>query len=168
MKSLAIIGGSKNFDEYLLKTLKTLGVEIKLFTKLMIKKEEYYDYVVFNFNDNIRNLVLNSSYCFMNMDLIGNTNTNITVYGNIITYGLGIKNTVTVSSIENENSFVYCLQRDVNHNVLGMLEPEELPINMGFNNDDQLYALMVAITMSLIEGKFVRKKSLCKKITILN
>lgn len=168
MKTIAIIEGSKNFNEYLLKILEISGVELKFFVKHSIKKEDYYDYIVVNSNDNIKGISLNSKYCFINMDLIGNKNNNISVCGNIITYGLGSKNTVTVSSIENKNSFVYCLQRDVKHKELGMIESAELPVKMSFSNDDELYASMVAITISLIEEQFISKSNKGRKNYILN
>ena len=88
MKTLSVIGGSKSFNSYLQKILKMSEVDCKYFTKYAIKKEQYYDYVIFNANSNIKDIVLNGSYCFVNMDMVKNSK-NVSVYGNIITYGLG-------------------------------------------------------------------------------
>ena len=53
---------------------------------------------------------IRGSYCLINMDKCYQNN--ITIYGNVIAYGFGSKNTVTVSSVEDEKTdFVYCLQR---------------------------------------------------------
>lgn len=168
MKKIAIIGGSKTFHSYLLKILKLTDVEAKFFTKYAVKNESYYDYVVFNSSTNIKDVLINGSYCFINMDLINSRNNNINIYGNLITYGLGGKNTVTVSSMEDNNSFVYCLQRDVNHSVLGMLEPEEIPVNMDFSSDEEIYAAMVGITVSLLEKKDISCLSRERKLTVLS
>lgn len=152
MKTISIIGGNKSFSSYVQKVLKSLEIDCKYFTKYAVKRENYYDYVIFNSNSNIKDIVLNGGYCFINMDLV-NGNRNVNIYGNIVTYGLGSKNTITVSSMEDNNSFVYCLQRDLNYNAFDKLEPAEIPINMGFNGEEDIYAAMVAITIGLIEGK---------------
>lgn len=169
MKKIAIIGDSKTFHSYLLNIFKLTGVEAEFFTKYAVKNEKQYDYVIFESTSNIKDILINGSYCLINMDLINfKNNNNINIYGNLITYGLGGKNTVTVSSMEDNNSFVYCLQRDVNHNALGIIEPEEIPVNMTFGNDQELYAAMVGITISLIEGKDISFLSKGKKLTVLS
>lgn len=167
MRTIAVIGGSKNFKSCLLKIIKSTDIEWKCFTRYMVKKESYYDYIVLNSSSSIKDILINGSYCFVNMDLIDGKNNNVNIYGNIITYGLGSKNTVTVSSMEDNNSFVYCLQRDVNYNALGMLEPEEVPINMNFCSEEEIYAAMVGITINLIEGKDISNLTKAKKLTVL-
>jgi len=168
MKKIAIIGDSKTFHSYLLKIFKLTNVEAKFFTKYAVKNEKQYDYVIFHSKSNIKDVLINGSYCFINMDLINFKNNNINIYGNLITYGLGGKNTVTVSSMEDNNSFVYCLQRDLNHNALGIIEPEEIPVNTTFSNDEELYAAMVGITISLIERKDISCLSKGRKLTVLS
>lgn len=168
MKTIAVIGGNKVFCSYLLKTLRLVDVEVRLLTKYAVKNENHYDYVVFNSNSNIKDILINGNYCLINMDLVSDKSNNINIYGNLITYGLGSKNTVTVSSMEDKNSFVYCLQREVNHNALGMLEPQEIPININFNGDDEIYAAMVAITISLIERKNIGCLNKVRKLTVFN
>ena len=167
MKKIAVIGGSKAFHYYLLKILKLTDVEAKFFTKYAVKNEKYYDYVIFNSSSNIKDVLIKGSYCFVNMDLINFKNNNINICGNLITYGLGSKNTVTVSSMEDNNSFVYCLQRDVKHNDLGLVEPEEIPVNMDFSSDEEIYASMVGITISLLEGSDISCLSIERKLTVL-
>lgn len=168
MKTIAVISGNKAFCSYLLKTLRLVDIEVRFFTKYAVKNENYYDYVIFNSNSSIKDVLINGSYCFINMDLVNYKNSNINIYGNLITYGLGSKNTVTVSSMEDNNSFVYCLQRDVNYNAVGMLEPQEIPINVSFNSDEEIYAAMVAITISLIEGKNISSLSKGRKLTVFS
>ncbi|MCT8977314.1 hypothetical protein N4T77_11955 [Clostridium sp. CX1] len=168
MKTIAIIGGNKAFYSYLVKVLKLLDVEVKFFTKYAVKNETYYDYVVFNSSSNIKDVLINGGYCFVNMESIGYKNNNVNIYGNLITYGLGSKNTVTVSSMEDNNSFVYCLQRELNYNALERLEPQELPVTMNFNGDDEIYAAMVGITIGLIEGKDIGSLNKGKKLTIFS
>lgn len=166
MKTIAIIGGSKAFYSYLAEVLRLLDVELKFFNECTVKNETYYDYIVFNSSVNIGDMLINGSYCFVNMELINYKNNSINIYGSLITYGLGSKNTVTVSSMEDNNSFVYCLQRDVNYNALGKLESQELPVTMKFSGDDEIYAAMVGITIGLIEGKDISSLNKGKKLTI--
>ncbi|WP_123054355.1 hypothetical protein [Clostridium sp. JN-1] len=152
MKTIAVIGASKTFSGYLFKVLSLMEIHLEVFSKYMIKKENDYNYVAVNSNTSIKDVLINGMYCLINMDLADCKNQNIDIYGNIITYGLGSKNTVTVSSIKDKEGFVYCLQRTL---FCGnkILEPLEIPVKMNFNNDNELYAAMVGITISLIEGK---------------
>lgn len=166
MRKIAIIGGSKSFNDRLIKILKTADIEWKFFTRYMVKKENYYDYIVLNSNSNIKDIFIRGNYCFVNMDLIDSKNSNVNIYGNIITYGLGSKNTVTVSSMGN-SSFVYCLQRDLSGNESGILEPEEIPLNMDFSSEEDIYAAMVGITVSLIEGKKIISLTKEKRLAVL-
>lgn len=166
MKTVSIIGGNKSFNSYLKKVLKSLEIDCKYFTKYAVKRESYYDYVIFNSNSSIKDVLLNGSYCFVNMDLVSG-NRNVNIYGNIITYGLGSKNTITVSSMEDNNSFVYCLQRDLNYNAFRKLEPAEVPINISFNGEEEIYAAMVGITIGIIEGKDISSLVKGKKLTVL-
>lgn len=168
MKTIAIVGGNKNFEAYLLKVLNLTEVECATYTKYAVKNQSQYDYVIFNSMTNIKDISINGGYCFVNMDLIEKNSNNVNIYGNIITYGLGSKNTVTVSSVEHNIGFVYCLQRDINHNALGNIEPHELPVNMAFKDDQELYAAMIGITISLIEAKDTSNLSKEKKLTVLN
>ena len=72
-----------------------------------------------------------------------------------------------VLQIENEG-FLYCIQRYLNINALGILGPEEIPIDVEFSMEEELYAYMVAITIALIEGngsKFIAK-NLVRRIMI--
>lgn len=163
MKTIAVIGGNKTFSGQLLKILNLMEIKLNVFSKYMIKKENHYYYVVVNYNTNIKDVFINGTYCFINMDLVNTRNCNIDIYGNIITYGIGSKNTVTVSSIKNKDGFVYCLQRTLSCNDV-ILEPLEIPVKMDFNSDDELYAAMVGITISLIEGKSVDNLCLNKKL----
>jgi hypothetical protein len=86
----------------------------------------------------------------------------------MITFGLSSKNTVTVSSIDGA-SFVYCLQRFIGLNNSKVIEPQELPVHLNYKDDNELYAIMAAITIGLLEGlsaSFIEKK-LSEKILVL-
>lgn len=151
MKKTIFIEGREDYVTFLREIFKVTNLDFEIFTENDLTSGKYYDYSIMDCNAKEKNIILNSSYCFVNMDNVYNPKMDI--YGNLVTYGLGSKNTVTVSSIENENnSFVYCLQRYLNHNSLGMIMPEELPITMHFKNDVELYASMVGVTIALIEG----------------
>lgn len=150
MKTIVIIGTSKeqNFEDYLFNYLKVFHLNLKIIKQNDLHLVKHVDYAIINSKNNVSNLQVNCSYCFVNMDYF---HKDIQIYGNIITYGLGNKNTVTVSSMEKEKgSFVYCIQRYLNPNSLGVLEPQEIPINMEYKNINEIYALMVTITLALI------------------
>lgn len=147
LKKSIYINGSKEFTTTLQNVLNVNNLNIEVFPYSV---EKVYDYTVMDGITKEDNIILNSSYCFVNMD---NIHKNINIYGNIVTYGLGSKNTVTISSIEKDNdTFVYCLQRTLYNNSFGIILPKELPIAMHFKNNNELYASMVGVTICLIEG----------------
>jgi len=124
------------------------------------------DYVIINNDSGLKDKSLNARFCFVNMD--NKVKGDIRVSGTLVTYGIGIKNTVTVSSIE-ENNFVYCLQSYIYINNEETIEPQEIPINIEIHNDTHLYALLVSITIALIEGmngKEIEKKLSKKYLSI--
>lgn len=74
------------------------------------------------------------------------------IRGDVITYGFGSKNTITLSSIESETGkLVYCIQRYINKNPMFILQPQELPLVMNFDDDELLYALMAGLTIVMLE-----------------
>lgn len=131
--------------------MKLLDLRLQFVTEESISIVKHFDYIIL-LNDVLLNKAsFNCGYCFIDMDQ--NQGDSIDVYGNIIAFGFGGKNTVTISSIENENGgFVYCLQRYLNINAFRMLDPQEIPINVEFQKEQELYAYMVCITVALIEG----------------
>jgi len=154
MRTIAIIAQKeeKDFIFSLTKILSKLDVEYCLIKEEQILGEKHLDYVILHSRPQNLDISLNSSYCFINMDELQGHN--IDVYGNVIAFGFGRKNTVTISSASEENQgFLYCIQRYLNINALGMLGPEEIPIEAEFSTERELYAYMVGITIALIEGK---------------
>lgn len=160
MKSICIISTSKDtyFKSNLLCYLKSMEIDFNEYNETSIKDKEI-DYVILNSGKGFERITIKSKYCFINMDHWSEKELNI--FGNIITYGLGNKNTVTISSIEDvKGEFVYCLQRFINHQETGIFEPQEIPVTMNVFDERKLYAAMVAITIALIEGK--TKEFLCQ------
>jgi hypothetical protein len=159
MNEIAIIGGNEKFIYFIKKVLAVMKVNCRVITEVDIESSKYYSYVVLQSKSYHYNLKLNTGYYFINMDnsLIEGSD----IYGNIVTYGFGNKNTVTISSIDSENqSFVYCLQRYLNHNAFAMLQPEEIPVVIDFKNDDELYAAMVGITVAFLENGSIAETKL--------
>lgn len=169
MKKLIVIGGSDKFKNTIQSIFEITSTYCEIKTDKQDIDENFYNYAVLESECANATITLNSSYCFVNMDNIASTNANI--YGTVITYGFGSKNTVTLSSVDDENSsFIYCLQRYLNHNSFAMLQPEEIPISLqdGFdlNDDDVLYACIVGATIAFLESsdveqtknKLIRKK----------
>lgn len=153
MKFIALIGGDKKFSDFLSKILTTMGIQCYIHLDKEIECSRYYEYVILQSEActcNL-NLKLNTSYYFINMDEFNGKAMDI--YGNIITYGFGNKNTVTVSSIDKEtHSFIYCLQRYLNHNAFAMIQPEEISIDMQFEDDDEIYGYMLGVTIAFLEN----------------
>lgn len=153
MKTIAVFGNEEtNFILNVKRILSLLDIDFKFFTEESIASEKYFDYIILFSNASLLIASLNCGYCFIGMDK--NQGDSIDVYGNIITFGFGNKNTITISSVENENDgFVYCLQRYLNVNAFRMLEPQEIPVNVEFCSEFELYVYMICITIALIEGR---------------
>jgi len=153
MKTIAVFGDEQK-NEFLLnvtRILTLLDVKFQFVTEETISTIKHFDYIILLNDASLTKISLNCGYCFIDMDQ--NQGDSIEVYGNIIAFGFGGKNTVTISSVENENGgFVYCLQRYLNINAFRMLEPQEIPINVEFHKEQELYPYMVCITIALIEG----------------
>ncbi|MCY6370576.1 hypothetical protein [Clostridium ganghwense] len=164
MKTIAFVGqnNDKVFKSNVLGFIEALGIKYRDISKDIPYNEKYSDYIIMNSCINISAVTLNCGYCLANMDtLLGNK---ISINGNLITYGFGSKNTVTISSVKDENDgFVYCLQRYIHINDLQGVEPQEIPIEIEFEEEEELYSYMVAITISLIEG-INNKKRIEKKL----
>ena len=152
MKTIAVFGNEdNNFMLSVTRVLNLLGINFNLVTEESITSEKYFDYIILFSNASLLKASLNCGYCFIGMD--ETQGDSIDVYGNIIAFGFGNKNTVTISSVENENDgFVYCLQRYLNINAFRMLEPQEIPLNLEFYSEFELYIYMICITIALIEG----------------
>lgn len=151
MINIAILGekDEKIFKLKLLSIMTQLGFEyINISSRL---KNDLYDYVILNSTTLIRNKEIRCNQYLVNMDkVIENKNL---ISGNLITYGYGFKNTITISSFEEENlGFVYCAQRFIKANANRLLGPQEIPIMVHIDSEESLYIYMVAITVALIEG----------------
>ncbi|MCY6960378.1 hypothetical protein [Clostridium brassicae] len=171
MKTIAFIGEDKvrNFKSNVLEFVNSYSNDYKEVANEYVTSNKYADYIVINSNSYSDIEVLKCKYCLVNMDK--SFQKELCIYGNLITYGFGNKSTITVSSIEDENEgFVYCLQRYINIDCSHNIEPQEIPISLKFEDEEELYCYMVAITILLIENvgdeKFLEKllnKSLNKK-----
>jgi hypothetical protein len=170
MKTIAVMEGfnEKSFNSYLSHLLDLLNIEHR-FPNTDDIKSIGLDYVILNSSKkDVKEINIKADYCFANMD--NSFESNINIYGNVITYGFGAKNTVTVSSFEDNNEgFVYCLQRYLKLKFEGTLEPQEIPISLKFENDGELYASIIAVTIALLEGSSCRdvEKRLSKKLLVL-
>lgn len=153
MKTIAISDNTiqASFRYYLASILDLLGVNYNLCDFNELTGDKYLDYVVVN-SPVSKNIQLNAKYCLVNMD--NEYDKRMSLYGSMITYGFGSKNTITISSVGDDNQgFVYCLQRYLKCNSSFALEPQEIPVHFQFDHEIELYAYMAAITIGLIEGR---------------
>ena len=151
MYQALIIGGNKDFNVTLSKTLKLLDFNTNKENCNLKNISKYYDYVIIN--DAKRKLKgeINCRYCFINMDTAKNSSLHIN--GSTITYGFGSKNTLTISSLDDVyEGFVYCLQRFIKVNEKLSLEPQEIPVSICYKNEEELYAMLVCISIRMIQG----------------
>ncbi|GAA0748121.1 hypothetical protein [Clostridium oceanicum] len=151
MKNILVYSDNKKFELVLSNLLKKLLLEVNVVVHDTSNIFDYYDYIIIDKDISFDCNIINCGYFFINMDLFKNKK--IDINGNVISYGLGNKNTVTISSIEDENKgFVYCIQRylDVEDNK-SIIQPQEIPLDINYENDKELYVCMVAITIALIE-----------------
>lgn len=162
MNTVVILENSTEFKNSINYFINKLNLNLNIIPCSLVKNNGVYNYIIVNNNLKTKAENLNCSYCLINFDNLSDKKMNTNIYGNIITYGFGNKNTVTISSMSNENShLIYCLQRNLNNNSLGMLEPAEIPIHGEYHNENEIYAAMAVITISLIEGvdiNYIRKK----------
>ncbi|MCI1944490.1 hypothetical protein [Clostridium luticellarii] len=153
MKVIKIISSNDNFENHLMNLLELANLQYNFLKSKNGEKE--IKYVVLN-SINERHDILDGHYCFINMDLMDKIDGSLNVQGyNIITYGLGSKNTVTISSLDYSSGFVYCLQRDIVQNGHKIIGSQEIPVNMVIKDVDELYAVMIVITMGLMNDRYM-------------
>ncbi|MHC6180791.1 hypothetical protein ACYUJ6_13205 [Clostridium sp. JNZ X4-2] len=152
MKAIEIVESSDDFKNYLINLLNLTDLQYSTLTNK--SNEKITKYMILN-SMNEKHDILDGHYCFINMDLIDGKSNDFKIHGYIITYGLGSKNTVTISSLDYNSGFVYCLQRDIVQNGEKIIESQEIPINMVLKDIDELYAAMIAITLGLMEDKYM-------------
>lgn len=167
MVDILIIESEKDesFRTGLIHNLNELGIEYSLQTVNYVGTYET-DYTIINGLKSDIKGDFRAAYCLVNTD--NSLESSINLFGNMITFGLSSKNTVTVSSIDGA-SFVYCLQRYIGLNNSKVIEPQEFPVYSNYKNDNELYAVMAAITIGILEGisaSFIEKK-LSEKILVL-
>ncbi|WP_027626852.1 hypothetical protein [Clostridium lundense] len=152
MRNIVVFDNNREFKTYLKNQLELINIECVI-NECPKKFYGSCDYVIVNNGEYLDGYKENLSgkYLLINMDMLGDSIINFN--GNVVTYGLGNRNTVTVSSMEKGNgSFVYCLQRALAGNNLLVIQPEEIPIKTYFKDNYELYSFMVTITIALIEG----------------
>ncbi|ERI89594.1 hypothetical protein HMPREF1982_04459 [Clostridiales bacterium oral taxon 876 str. F0540] len=139
----------ESFRTSLIHNLNSLGIEYSL-QPADFSNNYSVDYAVINgVNGDIKG-EFRADYCLVNTDNILESSMNM--FGYLITFGLSSKNTVTVSSIEQGAGFVYCLQRYIGIENSSAIEPQEIPVKLSYKNDSELYSLITAITIGLLEG----------------
>ncbi len=162
MNTVVILEDSPDFTRSISLLIDKLKLNLEIIPCSLVKDNGVYNYIIVNNNLKTKAENLNCSYCLVNVDNLSEKEISTSIYGNIITYGYGNKNTVTVSSVgDEEGHLIYCLQRNLNNNSFGMLEPIEIPIHGEYHNEDEIYAVISLITISLIEGidiDYLRKK----------
>jgi hypothetical protein len=156
MNSALIIGGNKHFNAALKNTFELLDFTAKKENCNLRKISEHYDYVIINDAVHKLDLDISCRYCFINMDTAKSAM--VKIHGSIITYGLGNKNTLTISSLDDGyEGFVYCLQRYIKLDSQVNLEPQEIPVTLRYKNEEELYAMIVCISIRMLEGVDFKK-----------
>ncbi|NFJ64445.1 hypothetical protein FC908_05705 [Clostridium botulinum] len=148
MKKISIYSEDENFVRHIHNMIRILDLDLHYSRENTLANSEY---IVINRDINFQYDGIDCEYCFINMDLFKNKN--VDIKGVVITYGLGNKNTITLSSLEQENiGIVYCIQRYISIYNENIIEPQEMPLNIYYEDESCLYAYMVIITIALIQG----------------
>lgn len=150
MNSVGVVGGNKKFIGFLESLFCITKTDCRIITEKRIECSKYYDFIIFNHLSHKAEFSLDCSYILVNMDSFKECKSSIR--GDVITYGFGSKNTVTLSSIESETgNLVYCVQRYIEKDSMPVLQPQEVPVAMNFDDEELLYALMAGLTIVMIE-----------------
>lgn len=153
MKRIALIeeSSSKKFKSNVLEFMKLFKNNSRDIYLIQDDNISNTEYIVINSHVDSSEGTINSKYCLANMDNLFDKD--ISVCGKLITYGFGSKNTITISSVEDDNEgFVYCIQRYIDIDSFHRIEPQEIPIQLKFEDEEELYSYMAAITILLIEN----------------
>ncbi|GEM_PF-1356370 len=152
VKEVTVIGEVKSslFIHYLKKFLEVLKLRMVVVGEEIPVKDKIYQYLVINKYEQCYPQKLTSECCLLNMDYIQGSILHHS--GIIVTYGFGSKNTITLSSMEEGNSLVYCIQRFIELEQGTILAPQEIPVILNIPEKEELYAVMVSVTLALISG----------------
>lgn len=154
MIKIAIMGQNSNLVYVIKRGLLELNIKYELVD--LEDTNSIIDYVIINEDTGYDLKNIKGVYYFLNMD--SKFKSNLNIIGNVITYGLGSKNTVTLSSVEKDEGYlVYCLQRYMKNIYEATIEPCEIPVKRSFNNNNELYGYMITITIALLENIDITK-----------
>lgn len=155
MKKALVLSKSEVLQSNLSEILFKLNINLE-YVDLENYSGEKMSYLIIDVIDEIKISEFHCDYCLVNMDEFQNNSLNI--HGDLITLGFGNKNTVTLSSVEDNNeSFVYCLQRKIVNNKGEEIQPQEIPINKKFKDMLELYIFICAVTIGLLENIDIEK-----------
>lgn len=106
---------------------------------------------IFNNNDDLVKIILNSSRIIVNADYDENLEPIKNLKLNVITYGMNSKATLTLSSV-NDNEVLLSLQRAIKSYKKELIEPQEIKIS-GKNLSKNLYMEMILAIFLIIFDK---------------
>lgn len=106
---------------------------------------------IFNNNDDLVKIILNSSRIIVNADYDENLEPIKNLKLNVITYGMNSKATLTLSSV-NDNEVLLSLQRAIKSHRKELIEPQEIKIS-GKNLSKNLYMEMILAIFLIIFDK---------------
>lgn len=106
---------------------------------------------IFNNNDDLVKIILNSNRIIVNADYDENLEPIKNLKLNVITYGMNSKATLTLSSV-NDNEVLLSLQRAIKSYKKELIEPQEIKIS-GKNLSKNLYIEMILAIFLIIFDK---------------
>lgn len=106
---------------------------------------------IFNNNDDLVKIILNSNRIIVNADYDENLEPIKNLKLNVITYGMNSKATLTLSSV-NDNEVLLSLQRAIKSHRKKLIEPQEIKIS-GKNLSKNLYMEMILAIFLIIFDK---------------
>ncbi|AVP53934.1 hypothetical protein K144316041_22270 [Clostridium tetani] len=155
MKKVLVLSENEILENYLSEILSKLNIYLD-YIDFENYSGEKISYLIIDRIEEVKFSEFHCDYCLINMDEFQSNSLNIC--GDLITLGFGNKNTVTLSSVEENNEgFLYCLQRKIVNNKNEEIQPQEIPINKQFKNRLELYTFMCVFTIGLLENIESRK-----------
>lgn len=101
----------------------------------------------------LEDMIAKADYVIINSDIQNNLSFFKSIETNIITYGFNAKATITVSSIQDENTML-CIQRSIRGRNNHIIEEQELNMKTERN---KLYNMLVIFTILVIYGENLKK-----------
>ena len=148
------------------KNTKNNKFEIFHINKKTIENMKNIKFDIIVANENIENYLKDSKYLeyimssakylIINSDIENHINSLTKISGNVITYGLNLKSSLTISSIKEDN-ILLCIQRSIKGINGNLIEEQEFNFKIERNNGNKVYNILIIFAILQIFGENLQK-----------